>query len=91
MSYLQKEFTTLSKIVEKNHEFITENFSNNNQLQLYSLFKQSTEGDCNINEPSILEFRKKAKYNAWKELEGMKSEVAMRNYIKKAKEMLSSN
>lgn len=91
MSSLQQKFTKVSKIVEDNNEFITENFSNDTQLQLYSLFKQSTEGDCNINEPSILEFRKKAKYNAWKKLEGIKSEVAMKNYIKKAKEMLSSN
>lgn len=91
MSSLQQKFTKVSKIVEENHEFITANFSNDDQLQLYSLFKQSTEGDCNIDEPSILEFRKKAKYNAWKELEGMNSEVAMKNYIKKAKEMLSSD
>lgn len=89
MSSLQEKFTKVSKIVEDNHEFITENFSNDNQLKLYSLFKQSTKGDCNINEPSILEFRKKAKYNAWKELEGIDSEVAMKNYIKKAKEMFN--
>lgn len=91
MSSLKQKFTKVSKIVEDNNKFITENFSNDTQLQLYSLFKQSTEGDCNINEPSILEFRKNAKYNAWKKLEGIKSEVAMKNYIKKAKEMLSSN
>jgi acyl-CoA-binding protein len=51
-------------------------------LQLYSLYKQSTDGDVNIEAPSNpFDFVAKAKFNAWEELKGKSKEIAMQEYI----------
>jgi diazepam-binding inhibitor (GABA receptor modulating acyl-CoA-binding protein) len=56
--------------------------SNENLLKLYSLYKQATEGDVNINKPdNFFDFKGIAKFNAWEELKGMSKEEAMQNYI----------
>lgn len=55
---------------------------NQTLLQLYSLYKQSTEGDINTKAPSNpFDFVAKAKYNAWEGLKGMKPDNAMKEYI----------
>lgn len=55
---------------------------NETLLKLYSLYKQGTEGDLNIEEPSNpFDFVAKAKYNAWAELKGKSNEDAMQEYI----------
>ncbi|HMC99014.1 MAG TPA: acyl-CoA-binding protein [Ferruginibacter sp.] len=55
---------------------------NETLLQLYSLFKQSTEGDVNTEPPSNpFDFVSKAKYEAWASLKGMSSDNAMRDYV----------
>ncbi len=51
-------------------------------LQLYSLYKQATEGDVNIEKPTnIFDFAGIAKFNAWEELKGITKEEAMKRYI----------
>ena len=51
-------------------------------LKLYALFKQSTEGDINVEEPSnAFDFVAKAKYNAWESLKGNQKEGSMQEYI----------
>jgi len=51
-------------------------------LQLYALYKQSTEGDVNIDAPTNpFDFVAKAKYNAWEELKGKPEETAMQSYV----------
>jgi len=50
-------------------------------LKLYSLYKQATEGDVNIEPPGGFDFVNKAKYNAWEELKGKSRDDAMREYI----------
>lgn len=60
--------------------------SNENLLKLYSLYKQATEGDINIEKPeNFFDFKGIAKYNAWEELKGMSKEEAMKEYIKTVK------
>ncbi|HEX5024702.1 MAG TPA: acyl-CoA-binding protein [Agriterribacter sp.] len=56
--------------------------SNETLLQLYSLYKQSTEGD-NITDPPAnpFDFVAKAKYEAWSDLKGKSKEAAMQEYI----------
>ncbi len=64
--------------------------SNENLLTLYSLFKQATEGDVNIEKPeNFFDFKGIAKYNAWEELKGMTKEEAMQKYIALVKESTS--
>jgi len=55
--------------------------SNEQQLRLYSLFKQATVGECDAPKPGFLDFVGKAKWSAWKGLEGMTKEEAKRRYV----------
>jgi diazepam-binding inhibitor (GABA receptor modulator, acyl-CoA-binding protein) len=51
-------------------------------LQLYSLYKQSSEGDVNAEAPSNpFDFVAKAKYDAWSSLKGKTKELAMGEYV----------
>ena len=56
--------------------------SNETLLQLYSLYKQGTEGDAPEDGPSNpFDFVAKAKYEAWAALKGKAKEAAMQEYI----------
>jgi diazepam-binding inhibitor (GABA receptor modulating acyl-CoA-binding protein) len=56
--------------------------SNEILLQLYSLYKQGTEGNINSDPPSNpFDFVAKAKYEAWNNLRGKSKEEAMDEYI----------
>jgi diazepam-binding inhibitor (GABA receptor modulating acyl-CoA-binding protein) len=62
--------------------------SNENLLKLYSLFKQATEGDVNIEKPTnMFDFKGIAKYNAWEELKSLTKEEAMQKYIDLVKQL----
>ncbi|KAJ6651294.1 hypothetical protein lerEdw1_021106 [Lerista edwardsae] len=51
------------------------------KLQLYSLFKQATQGPCNTPKPGMLDFVNKAKWDAWKSLGTLPQESARQKYI----------
>jgi diazepam-binding inhibitor (GABA receptor modulator, acyl-CoA-binding protein) len=62
--------------------------SNENLLNLYSLYKQATEGDINMDKPTnMFDMVGNAKYNAWEKLKGMDKEQAMKNYVNLVKEL----
>lgn len=51
-------------------------------LKLYSLYKQSTEGDASGDGPAnAFDFVAKFKYDAWEKLKGLSKEEAMQQYI----------
>lgn len=55
---------------------------NETLLQLYSLYKQSTEGDVSGDAPSNpFDFVGKAKYEAWVALKGKSGENVMNEYV----------
>lgn len=55
---------------------------NETLLQLYSLYKQGTEGDVNVEAPTnMFDFVGKAKYEAWASLKGKTKEDAMQQYV----------
>ncbi len=61
---------------------LSEKPGNKTLLQLYSLYKQATEGDVNTDPPANpFDFVGKAKYEAWSGLKGKASEEAMTDYI----------
>lgn len=61
---------------------LSEKPSNETLLQLYSLYKQSTEGDVNTAPPNNpFDFVAKAKYNAWEEQKGKTKQTAMQEYV----------
>lgn len=56
--------------------------SNDTLLQLYSLYKQGTEGDVNIDPPANpFDFVAKAKFESWEALKGKSKEAAIQEYI----------
>jgi diazepam-binding inhibitor (GABA receptor modulating acyl-CoA-binding protein) len=50
-------------------------------LELYSFFKQATVGDATGKRPGAFDFKARAKWDAWKQREGLSREEAMRLYI----------
>lgn len=50
-------------------------------LELYSLYKQATAGDVTGKRPGGFDFKGRAKWDAWKQREGLSREEAMRKYI----------
>jgi len=51
-------------------------------LELYSLFKQATVGDVNTERPGMLDFKGKAKWDAWSGKKGTSQDAAKETYIK---------
>lgn len=50
-------------------------------LQIYSLYKQATEGDVQGKRPGFTDMVGRAKYDAWAKLEGKSAEDAMQEYV----------
>jgi acyl-CoA-binding protein len=65
-----------------NSKTLNQRPSNETLLQLYSFYKQATDGDVNTEAPSNpFDFVAKAKYEAWEALKGTPKEKAMQEYI----------
>jgi len=88
MSDLEQKFNKLAEKIAE--EFKKNNLAldNDTMATLYGYYKQSTIGDCNIAEPGFFDFKGKSKYEAWKQLEGITKEKAMKHYIKKVEKIL---
>ena len=54
---------------------------NQTLLKLYALFKQATTGDVEGDRPGMTDFVNRAKWDAWKTLEGKTNEQAMQDYF----------
>ena len=63
-------------------KLLTSRPNNETLLQLYSLYKQATEGDAPDAGPSNpFDFVGKAKYDAWEALQGTTADDAMTKYV----------
>ena len=64
---------------------------NDTLLQLYSLYKQASEGDVNTDPPSNpFDFVAKAKFEAWAGLKGKTKTDAMAQYIELVNKLKSN-
>lgn len=77
MSDLEEEFEAAAERAQN----LPEQPSNDQLLEMYALYKQGTEGDVTGDRPGMMDFRGRAKYDAWAEREGMDREEAMQKYI----------
>ena len=84
---MSAEFEDAKKQVEEFVEEIKE-LTNDKQLEVYSLFKQATVGDCNIPRPGMFELKGKAKWDAWDGRKGMDQEDAEKAYTELIGELL---
>jgi acyl-CoA-binding protein len=50
-------------------------------LELYALYKQGTSGDVQGGRPGMLDFKGRAKFDAWSAKKGVPRETAQRSYV----------
>ena len=50
-------------------------------LELYALFKQATVGDVSGERPGMLDFKGRAKYDAWAAKRGGNKDSSMQSYV----------
>lgn len=62
---------------------------NDTLLNLYSLFKQATEGNVAGNRPGMLDIKGRKKFDAWAEKKGMAAEQAMQEYVRLVQSLLN--
>ena len=60
-------------------------------LKLYSLFKQATIGDINIECPNIYEIKSKLKWESWNKMKGKSKNDAMIEYISLVHDLLEKD
>jgi len=66
---------------------INKTLSNDELQEIYGLYKQATVGDINTSRPGMLDFKGKAKWDAWNGRKGMSQDEAKQNYIDLAKQL----
>ena len=64
-----------------NSKTLSERPDNVTLLKIYSLYKQATEGDNEEAKPGFADIVARAKWDAWKKLEGTGNDEAMQQYI----------
>jgi diazepam-binding inhibitor (GABA receptor modulating acyl-CoA-binding protein) len=60
---------------------LAERPSNDVLLQLYGLYKQGSEGDCEGKRPGFTDMVGRAKFDAWAALKGSSKNDAMKKYV----------
>jgi len=60
---------------------LSERPDNATLLKIYSLYKQSTEGDATGSRPSFTDMVARAKWDAWNAHKGKSNDQAMQEYI----------
>ena len=78
MATLKKQFEQAQKDVQE----LADRPDTDTLLELYSFYKQATDGDVSGDRPGPFDFKARAKYEAWEARKGMSQEVAMKGYIK---------
>jgi len=56
-------------------------------LELYALFKQGTVGNVSGDRPGMLDFKGRAKFDAWTKQKGLSSEDAKSRYVELVKKL----
>ncbi|XP_062148712.1 acyl-CoA-binding domain-containing protein 3-like [Alnus glutinosa] len=80
---LQEEF----KEYAEKAKFLPPTTKDSDKLALYGLYKQATVGAINTNRPGFFSPTERAKWDAWKAVEGKIKEEAMTDYIAKVKQL----
>jgi acyl-CoA-binding protein len=55
--------------------------SNDDLLELYALYKQATAGDVSGSRPGMMDFKGRAKFDAWAKKKGTGKDAAMEAYV----------
>lgn len=82
------DLTDQFKQAQEDIKTLTEKPSDDVMLELYSLFKQGTDGDVTGDRPGFFDFVGGAKFDAREKLKGMSNEDAMQKYIGKVNSLV---
>lgn len=63
--------------------------ANEELLEIYALYKQGLEGDNTTAKPGFLDFKGKAKWEAWDSKKGLSKEEAQSAYVTKVEELIA--
>jgi diazepam-binding inhibitor (GABA receptor modulator, acyl-CoA-binding protein) len=74
---LDEEFASAQERVKT----LTTRPSNEELLELYALFKQGALGDVQGKRPGIMDFKGRAKYDAWAAKKGTSQQAAKERYV----------
>ncbi|MFO7460292.1 MAG: acyl-CoA-binding protein [Desulfatiglandales bacterium] len=74
---LEEEFLSAQQRVNS----LSRRPSDQDLLELYGLYKQATTGNVSGNRPGGFDFKGRAKWEAWKQREGLSREEAMKGYV----------
>ena len=85
MATPEEEFVAAQADAQK----LTSRPDNDTLLELYSFYKQATDGDVSGDKPGPFDFKARAKYDAWESRQGMSREAAMKAYVKLVKHLKS--
>ena len=83
---LQEQFTVAQDRVKT----LKKTPSNDELLQLYSLYKQASVGDVTGSRPGMLDMKGRAKYDAWAKVRGTSKDDAMQRYVALAERLVKS-
>ena len=78
MSDLDSQFADAAEQVKQ----LPERPDNDALLKLYALYKQGSEGDVSGKRPGMMDFKGRAKYDAWAELSGTSTEDAEQAFVR---------
>ena len=77
MPHLQQTF----EAAVANSKNLSERPDNMTLLKLYALYKQATAGDATGERPGMLDFKGRAKYDAWAGKRGGTKDASMQSYV----------
>ncbi|KAK2463421.1 hypothetical protein APHAL10511_004507 [Amanita phalloides] len=86
----EAQFNKAVKIVQSLPKDGPVKTSPDDQLLFYKYYKQVTIGNVNTPTPGIFDLMGKAKWNAWKSVEGKTTEECHKAYVDKLIELLKS-
>jgi len=66
---------------QKRVKTLSESPSNDELLELYALYKQATAGDVSGSRPGMMDFKGRAKFDAWAKKKGTAKDAAMTSYV----------
>ncbi|NP_001135696.1 enoyl-CoA delta isomerase 2, mitochondrial [Xenopus tropicalis] len=75
---------------QSNLKLLKNDPGNEVKLKLYALFKQATQGPCNVPKPGMLDFVNKVKWDAWKSLGSLPKDDARQSYVELVSSLVSS-
>ena len=85
---LQEQFEAAAKKLQDNAG-VAESLDDAKKLEIYALYKQGLIGDTNTERPGMLDFKGKAKWDAWNAKKGTTQEDAQKAYVELIEALLS--